>query len=322
MWFYVSKCCPVHRIQILGLIRHSSRLSVSEYVPTCPPTDPTAVENLQDFILRSQRLFVLTGAGISTESGIPDYRSQGVGLYVRTNRRPLQHSEFVQSQAARKRYWARNFTAWPQFSSRQPNLAHRALANWEKTGKLHWLVTQNVDALHTKAGQCRMTELHGCIHRVICLCCHTVIKRSELQEKLIALNPSWNEHAYGVAPDGDVFLTDEQVSYFHVPSCDKCRGALKPHVTLFGDVVDRELVDSLFDCLGEADAMLIVGSSLEVYSGYRFALKAKEKSIPVAILNIGDTRADHLASLKVNARCGAVLPRIMKIDPQQQEIEG
>ncbi|XP_077150809.1 NAD-dependent protein lipoamidase sirtuin-4, mitochondrial isoform X2 [Ranitomeya variabilis] len=296
MWFYVSKCCPVHQIQILGLIRHSSHLSVSEYVPTCPPTDPTAVQNLQDFILRSQRLFVMTGAGISTESGIPDYRSQGVGLYARTNRRPVQHSEFVGSQAARKRYWARNFAAWPQFSSRQPNLAHRALVKWEKTGKLHWLVTQNVDALHTKAGQCRMTELHGCIHRVICLCCHTVIKRSELQEKLIALNPSWKEQAYGVAPDGDVFLTDEQVSYFHVPSCDKCGG--------------------------EADAMLIVGSSLEVYSGYRFAIKAKEKGIPVAILNIGDTRADHLASLKVNARCGAVLPRIMTIDPQQQEIEG
>ncbi|XP_069614404.1 NAD-dependent protein lipoamidase sirtuin-4, mitochondrial isoform X2 [Ranitomeya imitator] len=296
MWFCVSKCCPVHRIQILGLVRHSSHLSVSEYVPTCPPTDPTAVQNLQDFILRSKRLFVMTGAGISTESGIPDYRSQGVGLYARTNRRPIQHSEFVGSQAARKRYWARNFAAWPQFSSRQPNLAHRALVNWEKTGKLHWLVTQNVDALHTKAGQCRMTELHGCIHRVICLCCHTVIKRSELQEKLIALNPLWKEQAYGVAPDGDVFLTDEQVSYFHVPSCDKCGG--------------------------EADAMLIVGSSLEVYSGYRFAMKAKEKGIPVAILNIGDTRADHLASLKVNARCGAVLPRIMTIDPQQQGIKG
>ncbi|KAM4053695.1 NAD-dependent protein lipoamidase sirtuin-4, mitochondrial isoform 1-T2 [Anomaloglossus baeobatrachus] len=321
MWIYVSKFSPVQRIQNIGLIRYSSHLSVSDFVPTCPPIDPDAVQNLKDFILRSQRLFVMTGAGISTESGIPDYRSQGVGLYARTDRRPIQHSEFVGSQAARKRYWARNFTAWPQFSARQPNPAHRALVNWENSGKMHWLVTQNVDALHSKAGQRRMTELHGCIHRVICLCCNTVIKRSEFQETLLALNPSWNEHASGVAPDGDVFLTDEQVSYFHVPSCGKCGGALKPHVTFFGDNVNRKLVNSVFECLGEADAMLIVGSSLEVYSGYRFAINAKEKNIPIAILNIGETRADHLALLKVNGRCGVVLPKILTVDPQQQEIE-
>ncbi|KAG8596986.1 hypothetical protein GDO81_002131 [Engystomops pustulosus] len=264
MWINVWKRCPVLRWHNIDFIRHSSHLSMSEYIPACPPPKPEEVQKLQDFLLRSQRLFVMTGAGISTESGIPDYRSEGVGLYARTERRPIQHAEFVRSQAARKRYWARNFVGWPQFSSHQPNPTHLALANWENTGKLHWLVTQNVDALHAKARQRRMTELHGCTHRVICLGCHTVIKRSELQEKFLALNPSWNEQAYGVAPDGDVFLTDEQVSHFRVPSCDKCGGILKPQVTFFGDTVSREVVYSLYERLSEADALLIVGSSLQV----------------------------------------------------------
>ncbi|XP_075687307.1 NAD-dependent protein lipoamidase sirtuin-4, mitochondrial [Rhinoderma darwinii] len=322
MWIYVMKCSSVLRMQSIGLIRHSSHLSMSEYVPACPPTDPNEVQKLQDFILNSQRLFVMTGAGISTESGIPDYRSEGIGLYARTERRPIQHAEFVRSQAARKRYWARNFVGWPQFSSHKPNLAHLALANWENAGKLHWLVTQNVDALHAKAGQRRITELHGCTHRVICLGCHTVIRRSELQEKFVALNPSWNEQACGVAPDGDVFLTDEQVLHFRVPSCDKCGGILKPQMTFFGDTVSRELVYSLYECLNAVDALLIVGSSLQVYSGYRFAMKAQEKNIPIAILNIGATRADHLSMVKVKARCGDVLPKIMAMDPQQQERGG
>lgn len=160
-----SKCPLVLLRPSAGLVRHSANLSASGYVPVCPPADPNDVELLQEFLLRSQRLFVMTGAGISTESGIPDYRSEGVGLYARTDRRPIQHSEFVRSQAARRRYWARNFVGWPQFSSHKPNASHVALCNWEKAGKLHWLVTQNVDALHAKAGQHRLTELHGCTHR-------------------------------------------------------------------------------------------------------------------------------------------------------------
>lgn len=161
MWISVTKCALVIRKQSIALIRRS----LSDYVPVCPPAHPSEVERLQDFVLCSQRLFVMTGAGISTESGIPDYRSEGVGLYARTERRPIQHAEFVRSQDARRRYWARNFVGWPQFSSHKPNTAHMALYNWEKAGKLHWLVTQNVDALHAKAGQRRLTELHGCTHR-------------------------------------------------------------------------------------------------------------------------------------------------------------
>lgn len=154
-----------------GLHRWASHASVPQaapslaFVPASPPPDTAAIEKLQEFVLRCQRLFVLTGAGISTESGIPDYRSEGVGLYARSDRRPVQHAEFLRSAAARQKYWARNFVGWPQFSSHQPNAAHRALSSWEQQGKLHWLVTQNVDALHAKAGSLRMTELHGCTHR-------------------------------------------------------------------------------------------------------------------------------------------------------------
>ncbi|KAM8960707.1 NAD-dependent protein lipoamidase sirtuin-4, mitochondrial [Pelodytes ibericus] len=314
MWPYLRRGVQNFWEHNILQCRFNSHLALSEYVPTCSPVDPQHLEQLQNFVSSSQRLFVMTGAGISTESGIPDYRSEGVGLYSRTERRPIQHAEFVRSEAARRRYWARNFVGWPMFSSHLPNVAHVALYDLEKAGRLHWLVTQNVDALHTKAGQRRLSELHGCTHRVTCLSCQTVTKRSVLQERFLDLNPSWNEQSYGLAPDGDVFLTDEQVSNFQVPACEKCGGILKPQVTFFGDTVNQDLVFSLYKYLGQADAMLIVGSSLQVYSGYRFALQAKEKQIPLAILNIGPTRADHLAMVKVSSRCGDVLPHILALD--------
>ncbi|KAI1232959.1 hypothetical protein IHE44_0006146 [Lamprotornis superbus] len=281
------------------------------FVPACLPPDPVEVEELQRFVSNSKRLFVMTGAGISTESGIPDYRSEGVGLYARTDRRPVQHAEFIRSASARQRYWARNFVGWPQFSSHQPNKAHLVLRDWEKLGKLHWLVTQNVDALHTKAGSQRMTELHGCTHRVFCLACGDRILRSELQEHFEALNPTWKAEALDVAPDGDVFLTDEQVCNFQVPACRKCGGILKPDVTFFGDTVSQEKVRFVHHRLAESDSMLVAGSSMQVYSGYRFALAAREKKLPIAVLNIGPTRLDHFASLKLNSRCGELLPLIL-----------
>ncbi|XP_074828737.1 NAD-dependent protein lipoamidase sirtuin-4, mitochondrial isoform X2 [Natator depressus] len=233
------------------------------FVPASPPPDALEVEALQRFFSHSQRLLVMTGAGISTESGIPDYRSEGVGLYARTDRRPIQHTEFVRSASARQRYWARNFVGWPQFSSHQPNAAHLALRNWEKLGKLHWLVTQNVDALHTKAGSQRVMELHGCTHRVLCLGCGEQTPRSELQKCFEVLNPTWTAEAHGMAPDGDVFLTEEQVHNFRVPACSRCGGILKPDVTFFGDTVSREKVDFVHKRLAESDSMLVAGSSLQ-----------------------------------------------------------
>ncbi|XP_076870604.1 NAD-dependent protein lipoamidase sirtuin-4, mitochondrial isoform X2 [Brachyhypopomus gauderio] len=278
-----------------------------DFVPSSSSVDRTSLEQLQTFISQASRLFVITGAGLSTESGIPDYRSEGVGLYARTNRRPMQHVEFVRNAKARQRYWARNFVGWPQFSSHLPNSAHYALRNWEKKGKVHWLVTQNVDALHSKAGQQSLTELHGCSHRVMCLGCRQLTTREELQKHFAALNPSWKVGAGEMAPDGDVLLEDEQVLNFRVPACQACGGILKPDVTFFGDTVDRAIVQFVQDRLAECDAVLVAGSSLQVYSGYRFLLAAKERRIPVAILNIGHTRADHLAEIKVSARCGEVL---------------
>lgn len=138
---------------------------VSAFVPACSATNARSLQRLQEFVSRARRLFVISGAGVSTESGIPDYRSEGVGLYARTERRPMQHAEFVRSARSRQRYWARNFVGWPQFSSHEPNSSHRTLQRWEEMGNLHWLVTQNVDALHSKAGHKEMTELHGCAHR-------------------------------------------------------------------------------------------------------------------------------------------------------------
>lgn len=150
---------------VTNLSQPCLRGSSGLFVPPSPPLNPEKVKEFQRFITLSKKLLVMTGAGISTESGIPDYRSENVGLYARTTRRPIQHSDFVRNAAIRQRYWARNFVGWPQFSSHQPNPAHWALSTWERLGKLHWLVTQNVDALHTKAGSQRLTELHGCMHR-------------------------------------------------------------------------------------------------------------------------------------------------------------
>nr|XP_008116858.1 PREDICTED: LOW QUALITY PROTEIN: NAD-dependent protein lipoamidase sirtuin-4, mitochondrial [Anolis carolinensis] len=281
------------------------------FVPACPPVDPQGLQKLQEFVSSAQRLFVLTGAGISTESGIPDYRSEGVGLYARTDRRPVQHAEFLRSAKARQRYWARNFVGWPQFSSHRPNDAHLALWRWEQAGKLHWLVTQNVDALHAKAGSRRLTELHGCTHRVLCLDCGDPTSREDLQARFEALNPGWRAEAHGVAPDGDVFLSEEQVRTFHVPACERCGGTLKPDVTFFVDSVRKETVDFVYQRLAEADAVLVAGFLAAVYSAYKFALAARDRKQPMAIVNIGATRADGFATLKLSLRCGELLPSVI-----------
>ncbi|XP_060775604.1 NAD-dependent protein lipoamidase sirtuin-4, mitochondrial isoform X2 [Neoarius graeffei] len=304
----LSQCVAVGR-------RAASSVPVGalKFVPSSSSADRSSLEQLQTFVSQASRLFVLTGAGLSTESGIPDYRSERVGLYARTDRRPMQHTEFMCSSKARQRYWARNYVGWPLFSSHLPNSAHYALRDWEEKGKVRWLVTQNVDALHSKAGHQRLTELHGCSHRVVCMGCGHLTAREEMQKRFAALNPGWEASAGEVAPDGDVFLEDEQVMQFRVPSCQSCGGILKPAVTFFGDTVDRATVQFVHDRLAEADAMLVAGSSLQVYSGYRFLLAAHERRIPVAILNIGPTRADHLAELKVSARCGEVLPILSTI---------
>lgn len=282
------------------------------FVPKHEEAQESDIRQLSEMLRRSRNLLVLTGAGISTESGIPDYRSEGVGLYSVTKRRPVQYQDFLKSELARKRYWARNYVAWNRFSSFQPNGCHLILSNWEKRGLIYWLVTQNVDALHTKAGHINVTELHGCTHRVECLVCGNVISRYTLQDKIASVNTTWNANADQtiVRPDGDIDLSDEQCNEFQMPDCERCGGLLKPQVVFFGDNVPKMTVDFVYNKVNECDTFLVLGSSLYVYSGFRFVSRARQQQKNIAIVTIGDSRADNLADIKVNARCGEILNRL------------
>lgn len=206
----------IHRHGQPRCLMRKAHKDSSRFVPEADPTSESDMYNLTNFVRQNRKILVLTGAGISTESGIPDYRSEGVGLYARSNNRPVQYSDFVRSASIRQRYWARNFVGWPQFSSFLPNICHKILRQWEISGKLHWLVTQNVDALHFKAGSEHLTELHGSAHRVMCLNCDNRMPRTELQDLIHKHNPSWRAESVEMAPDGDVRLNTEQVQGFKV----------------------------------------------------------------------------------------------------------
>lgn len=285
---------------------------LGHYVPAHNPLSEGDLLTLERFVLSAQRLFVVSGAGISTESGIKDYRSEAVGLYATTSHRPTIISEFLRSARVRQRYWARNTTAWPVFKSFTPNVSHKFLAALEKRGHLHWLVTQNVDRLHHKAGSQRVTELHGSVFSVSCLSCGHAVGREELQERIYQENPAWSATPEGFAPDADVFVSEEAVQSFNTPLCQRCGGDLKPDVVFFGDSVPRERVDFINSCLAEADSCLVVGSSLETYSSLRHIRHSKDLGLPLLILNIGRTRADTFADVKISGRCGEAFDWLSK----------
>ena len=289
----------------LGILCRSLASVGHQFVPshvTIPEPDLLRLEN---FIANSEKLFVLTGAGISTESGIKDYRSEGVGLYATSTSRPTNYTDFLRSASVRQRYWARNATAWPVFSSFKPNFSHKFFATLEHRGRLHWLVTQNVDNLHHKAGSRMLTELHGTVFSVTCLSCRQMVPRDELQERIHVENPGWSAIPEGFAPDADVFVPEESVKRFKTPHCERCGGILKPDVVFFGDSVPKRRVDAINRCIEDADACMVVGSSLETYSSYRHICFARQKlGLPLLIINIGRTRADHLGGLKISGRCG------------------
>ena len=256
---------------------------------------------------------VLTGAGCSTESGIPDYRSPG-GAWTR--HKPIYYSAFVRSEEVRRFYWARSFRGWPRFAAARPNDAHRALADLEAGGRAHFLITQNVDDLHQEAGSRRVVQLHGRNRLVVCLDCRMEFARADVQERLAALNAAWladapwaHLHAdeADFAPDGDANVARDAVGGFRIPPCERCGGVLKPAVVFFGESVPAPKVAVSMERLDEADALLVVGSSLTVWSGFRFVRRAAERGIPIAIVNIGPTRGDELATVKVEGECGAVL---------------
>jgi len=260
--------------------------------------------SLRTFIDRHPRLFVLTGAGCSTDSGIPDYRDEK-GEWKRA--RPVMFQPFMTEDLTRKRYWARSLIGWRFFIRAQPNRAHHALAQLEQRGRIELLVTQNVDCLHQAAGSTNVVDLHGRLDQVRCMSCEQRIPRDEWQQMLVARNPTWAQLDAREAPDGDADLESRDFSDFDVPPCPYCGGLIKPDVVFFGESVPRDRVDRAMQALHDSDAMLVVGSSLMVYSGYRFAQAAADAGIPIAAVNLGNTRADPLLALKVALPCGEAL---------------
>lgn len=259
---------------------------------------------LFDFIARHRRLFVLTGAGCSTDSGIPDYRDAD-GNWKRSP--PVSFQAFMSSPAVRQRYWARSFVGWRHLRRAGPNAAHQALARLERQGRLELLLTQNVDGLHQAAGSKQVIDLHGRVDRVRCLDCESLVSREKLQAELLRCNCAWSALEGLPAPDGDADLQGLSFSEFAVPSCFRCGGVLKPDVVFFGESVPRARVDEAMQRLERADAVLVVGSSLMVYSGYRFVHAAAQAGKPVAAVNLGRTRADDLLTLKVSEPCASAL---------------
>ena len=259
---------------------------------------------LEDFADRHQRLFVLTGAGCSTNSGIPDYRDSH-GNWKRTQ--PVTYQAFMGDELTRQRYWARSLIGWQRFGRALPNDTHHALARLEAKGRCELLLTQNVDRLHQKAGSRQVIDLHGRLDVVRCMKCGLKISREEFQHELARVNEHWLAMDAADAPDGDADLEVADFSSFVVPSCSSCGGVLKPDVVFFGENVSRDIVATAQGHLQQADAMLVVGSSLMVYSGFRFVRMAAGRGIPIAAINLGRTRADDLLTLKVEDRCEAAL---------------
>lgn len=261
---------------------------------------------LKNFIRQHPRLVVLTGAGISLQSGIPTYRDRN-GVWLGSA--PMQHQDFIQQEHTRRRYWARSFIGRSTIADAKPNPAHFALAEWEKAGFVELLITQNVDNLHQQAGSSHVIDLHGNLRDIHCLDCAERSSRDELQQRLGELNPHLQGLVAEIRPDGDAILDDEHIVQVKVPECITCGGVLMPEVVFFGGTVPVTRVQYCLDALRRADALLVVGSSLKVYSGYRFCLRAKEWSKPIALINPGNTRADALATLHLKSDASILLPQ-------------
>lgn len=256
---------------------------------------PDALHTLLD----GRRVAVLTGAGISTDSGIPDYRGP-----QSPPRNPMTFQQFVGDAEFRQRYWARNHIGWRHMDAAHPNPGHRALAMLERSGAIAGIITQNVDLLHTKAGSRRVIDLHGTYAQVRCLVCEHRMSRFTLHELLSAANPGFDEQVRTttgaeVAPDADAVVAD--TASFVVVDCERCGGMLKPDIVYFGEIVPRPRVDLAYSVVDDADALLVAGSSLTVQSGLRFVRRAAERGVPVIIVNRGPTRGDARATLRIEA---------------------
>jgi NAD-dependent SIR2 family protein deacetylase len=278
-------------------------------VSVAPALPQTGLDALADLV-RDGDVVVLSGAGLSTDSGIPDYRGATGSLRRHT---PMTYQTFTRDPRGRHRYWARSFVGWRQIAAARPNDGHRAVADLERAGLLGGVITQNVDGLHQAAGARDVVELHGGLDRTVCLHCGDTASRADLDERLRAVNPHFGPHADEVNPDGDAELPDEVLDGFVMVDCLACgRGPLKPDVVFFGETVPRDRVEECFARVEDAGCLLVLGSSLTVMSGYRFVLRAGKLGIPVAIVNVGPTRGDAKADVRVDAPLGAVLPQLAR----------
>ena len=264
----------------------------------------TAIDALAALVEQAPGALVLSGAGISTESGIPDYRGPDGERRVT----PMQYRDFVGSSEARRRYWARAFVGWRAFSAAAPNAGHHAVARLQRAGHLGEIVTQNVDELHQAAGAEDVLDLHGTLSRVACLTCGERISRWDLDARMAAENPDFHTDVDEIRPDGDVRLEEVAVERFVVPRCDRCGAdTLKPDVVFFGESVPKDRVERAFALTDRAPALLVLGSSLVVFSGYRFVRRAAQNGTPVAIVTLSATRGDDVARLVLNAPLGPTL---------------
>lgn len=254
-------------------------------------------------VLSGGNIVVLTGAGVSTDSGIPDYRDEE-GKWKQSA--PMQFRDFVGSAGARQRYWARSMVGWQRMAGAKPNRAHVALAEMDRRGLLRLLITQNVDGLHSAAGSERVIDLHGRLDRVICLECRRVSPRTELQQRLEADNPDFVGQSFVQRADGDVELSVDYGA-FRVAPCGVCGGVLKPDVVFFGENVPAPRAKTALEALEGARALIIAGSSLMVFSGFRFARAAARLGVPIVVVNRGKTRADELSTLRVAGNVGELL---------------
>ncbi|GGE76038.1 NAD-dependent deacetylase [Massilia psychrophila] len=273
------------------------------------PDEQGQVDQLTRFLAPLRRVLVLTGAGISTASGIPDYRGPDG---IRRGKAPIQGPEFRKFEAVRKRYWARSMVGYPALARAAPNPAHQAIAELQADARLGGLITQNVDGLHQRAGSHDVIELHGNIHGVVCLDCHAGFSRRFVQDLLEELNPGIPASGadIGAAPDGDAHFEPDALARFHVPDCVHCGGTLKPNVVFFGDGVAPACTTQALAAMEAADALLVVGSSLMVFSGFRFCRMAAAMNKPIAAINLGITRADDLFSLKIDGSAERLLPAL------------